>query len=56
MTCCNASAALSGGCGCCRREWGVHFVLALALFPQLGYVRVWDKLTSGLHELLVRSP
>lgn len=27
---------------------GVYFVLALALFPGLGYARVWDKLTAGL--------
>lgn len=27
---------------------GVYFVLALSLFPALGYLRVWDKLTAGL--------
>ena len=27
---------------------GVYFVLALGLFPQLGYARVWGKLTAGL--------
>jgi hypothetical protein len=27
---------------------GVYFVLALGLFPHLGYLRVWDKLTAGL--------
>jgi Insertion element 4 transposase N-terminal len=27
---------------------GVYFVLALALFPQLGYARVWAKLCAGL--------
>jgi hypothetical protein len=27
---------------------GVYFVLALALFPQLGYARVWTKLCGGL--------
>ncbi|SCE11019.1 Transposase DDE domain-containing protein, partial [Streptomyces sp. di50b] len=27
---------------------GVYFVLALALFPGLGYARVWDKLVAGL--------
>jgi Insertion element 4 transposase N-terminal len=26
---------------------GVYFVLALGMFPRLGYARVWDKLTSG---------
>ncbi|MEV8561346.1 IS4 family transposase [Streptomyces sp. NPDC051917] len=30
---------------------GVYFVLALALFPSLGYARVWDKLTAGLSGL-----
>ncbi|BAC68022.1 MULTISPECIES: IS4-like element ISSav1 family transposase [Streptomyces] len=35
---------------------GVYFVLALALFPQLGYVRVWDKLTAGLRGILHRRP
>lgn len=27
---------------------GVYFLLALALFPQLGYQRVWTKLCTGL--------
>jgi hypothetical protein len=27
---------------------GVYFVLALGLFPRLGYARLWDKLTAGL--------
>ena len=27
---------------------GVYFVLALALFPRLGYARVWAKLCAGL--------
>jgi hypothetical protein len=27
---------------------GVYFVLALGLFPGLGYLRVWAKLTAGL--------
>jgi len=27
---------------------GVYFVLALGLFPQLGYARVWAKLVAGL--------
>lgn len=35
---------------------GVYFVLAMALFPSLGYARVWDKLTAGLAGLAVRSP
>jgi hypothetical protein len=35
---------------------GVYFVLALVLFPTLGYVRVWDKLTAGLRGLLPRGP
>jgi hypothetical protein len=35
---------------------GVYFVLALALFPSLGYTRVWDKLVAGLRELGLRHP
>ena len=27
---------------------GVYFVLALGMFPRLGYARVWGKLTAGL--------
>lgn len=27
---------------------GVYFVLALGMFPRLGYLRVWGKLTAGL--------
>ena len=30
---------------------GVYFVLALGLFPGLGYARVWAKLTAGLRDL-----
>jgi hypothetical protein len=30
---------------------GVYFVLALGLFPRLGYARVWAKLTAGLGEV-----
>ena len=35
---------------------GVYFVLALGLFPRLGYARVWDKLTAGLIGVPVRCP
>ena len=35
---------------------GVYFVLALGLFPRLGYVRVWAKLTAGLGGLDLPSP
>lgn len=35
---------------------GVYFVLALGLFPHLGYARVWGKPTAGLAGLDVRSP
>ena len=30
---------------------GVYFLLALGLFPHLGYARVWGKLTAGLEGL-----
>jgi hypothetical protein len=35
---------------------GVYFVLALGLFPGLGYARVWAKLTAGLAGLPVPDP
>jgi Insertion element 4 transposase N-terminal/Transposase DDE domain len=35
---------------------GVYFVIALAMFPGLGYVRVWGKLTAGLAGLDLPSP
>jgi hypothetical protein len=35
---------------------GVYFVLALVLFPRLGYARVWQKLTAGLISLDLPSP
>jgi hypothetical protein len=35
---------------------GVYFVLALGLFPRLGYAQVWDKLTAGLVGLPVPRP
>jgi hypothetical protein len=30
---------------------GVYFVLALGMYPRLGYARVWAKLTAGLDGL-----
>jgi hypothetical protein len=35
---------------------GVYFLLALGMFPRLGYARVWDKLTAGLPGLAVPRP
>ena len=35
---------------------GVYFVLALGLFPGLGYCRVWGKLTAGLAGMDVPRP
>ena len=35
---------------------GVYFVLALGLFPALGYGKVWGKLVAGLRGLGVACP
>ena len=35
---------------------GVYFVLALALFPTIGYRKVWGKLVAGLGPLPVANP
>lgn len=35
---------------------GVYFLLALGLFPHLGYAKVWDKLVAGLVGLPVAAP
>jgi Insertion element 4 transposase N-terminal/Transposase DDE domain len=35
---------------------GVYFVLAMAMFPRLGYLRVWDKLTAALDGLGLARP
>jgi hypothetical protein len=35
---------------------GVYFVLALGLFPGLGYARVWDKMTAGLAGTVMSRP
>src|SRR5690349_202453 len=35
---------------------GVYFVLALGMYPRLGYARVWAKLTAGLEGLPVPCP
>jgi transposase IS4-like protein/DDE family transposase len=35
---------------------GVYFVLALGMYPRLGYARVWDKLVAGLAGVDVPRP
>jgi hypothetical protein len=35
---------------------GVYFVLALGMYPRLGYARVWAKLTAGLAGLDIPHP
>jgi hypothetical protein len=35
---------------------GAYFVLAMALFPGLGYLRVWDKMTGALQDLGLARP
>jgi Insertion element 4 transposase N-terminal len=35
---------------------GMYFVLAMTLFPGLGYLRVWDKLTAALEGLSLSRP
>jgi hypothetical protein len=35
---------------------GVYFVLALGMFPRLGYARVWAKLTAGLAGVRLACP
>ncbi|MFJ2150977.1 IS4 family transposase [Streptomyces microflavus] len=35
---------------------GIYFLLAMCMFPEVGYRLVWDKLTAGLAEVPVASP
>ena len=35
---------------------GVYYLLALGMYPRLGYARVWAKLTAGLQGLPVARP
>jgi hypothetical protein len=35
---------------------GVYFVLAMTLFPGLGYLKVWDKMTAALDDLGLARP
>jgi hypothetical protein len=35
---------------------GIYFVLAMTLFPGLGYLRVWDKMTAALEGLGLPRP
>jgi Insertion element 4 transposase N-terminal len=35
---------------------GVYFLLALGMYPRLGYARVWAKLTAGLAGMAVPCP
>jgi Insertion element 4 transposase N-terminal/Transposase DDE domain len=35
---------------------GVYFVLAMTMFPGLGYLKVWDKMTAALEDLGLARP
>jgi hypothetical protein len=35
---------------------GMYFVLAMALFPGIGYLKVWDKMTCALEDLGLPRP
>jgi Insertion element 4 transposase N-terminal/Transposase DDE domain len=35
---------------------GIYFVLAMALFPGIGYLRVWGKMTAALEDLNLPRP
>ena len=35
---------------------GMYFVLAMTLFPEIGYLRVWDKMTGALEDLGLPRP
>jgi len=34
----------------------MYFVLAMTLFPGIGYLKVWDKLTAALEDLGLPRP
>ncbi|MEU4134405.1 transposase domain-containing protein, partial [Streptomyces wuyuanensis] len=40
----------------CPRGFGVYFLLAMRLFPEVGYRLVWDKLTAGLSGMPIVCP
>src|ERR1700746_4027314 len=35
---------------------GMYFILAMTLFPGIGYLRVWDKMTAALQGLGLARP
>jgi len=35
---------------------GIYFALAMTLFPGIGYLRVWDKMTAALEDLELPRP
>src|ERR1700745_317678 len=35
---------------------GLYFVLAMTLFPGIGYLKVWDKMTAALEDLGLADP
>ena len=56
MRCWRRRGPGNGGCVLCRSRAGVYFVLALGLFPGLGYQGVWGKLTAALESQGVAAP
>lgn len=55
MRCWRRPGLLSGGARAAVRV-GIYFVLALGLFPALGYANVWAKLTAALDSLPLPCP
>jgi hypothetical protein len=35
---------------------GIYFVLAMTLFPEIGYLRIWGKMTAALEDLNLPRP
>jgi hypothetical protein len=56
MTCWESTGAAQKRMRALPSRVGMYFVLAMTMFPHLGYLRVWDKLTAALEDLGLPRP
>ena len=56
MTCWRCTGTVQKRMRALPSRVGMYFVLAMTLFPGIGYLKVWDKMTAALEDLGLPRP